>query len=54
MTFPLDVEMFGVWSPFALEALHSTADHSTARSSTSTRLAHKNTLQQLSVLTLVE
>jgi len=46
---PLVVETFGVWSPFTLKSLNVVADHTTARSGCSTRLARKHLLQQLSV-----
>ena len=46
---PLVVETFGVWSPFALRMLQTIADHTTARSGTSTKLARSHFLQQLSV-----
>jgi len=46
---PLVVETLGVWSPFALQTLHTIADRTTARNSISTKLARKNLLQQLSV-----
>ena len=47
---PLVMETFGVWSPFVLQVIYSIADHTTARSGASTRVARKNLLQQLSVL----
>ena len=53
MTFSLVVETYGVWFPFALWALHSIADCTTARSGASARLVRKNLHQQLSV-TLAE
>jgi len=46
---PLVVETFGVWSLFALRTLRTIADHTTARSGVSTKLARKHFLQQLSV-----
>ena len=46
---PLVVETFGVWSPFALRTLQTIADHTTARSGASAKLAWKHLLQLLSV-----
>ena len=46
---PLVVETFGIWSPFALCALHQIADQTTARSGASAKVAWRNLLQQLSV-----
>ena len=46
---PLVVETFGVWSPFTLRTLRTIADHTTARSGASAKLARKHVLQQLSV-----
>jgi len=43
-------ETFGVWSPFALcSYVQTIADHTTACSGTSTKLAKSHFLQQLSV-----
>ena len=43
------METFGVWSPFALQMLRTIADHITARSDASVKLARKHLLQQLTV-----
>jgi len=39
---PLVVEIFGVWTPFALSILHSIADHTTTRSGISRKMARRN------------
>ena len=46
----LAVETYDVWSPFALSIFHTIADRTTARSGESTKVAQKQSLQQLSVL----
>ena len=46
---PLVVETFGVWSLFTLRTLRTIADHFTATSGASAKLARKHLLQQLSV-----
>ena len=47
--YPLIVETFGVWTPFAQETLKDIARRTTARNGLSPKKAFKNLIQQLSV-----
>ena len=46
--YPLIVETFGVWKPFAIETLKNIAARTTARNGLSTKRAFRNLIQQLS------
>jgi len=46
---PLICESFGVWIPYALSTLFSTADRSTVNNGLPCKLAKKQLLQQLSI-----
>ena len=49
----LVVEIFGVWTPFALKTLQNIADHTIPRSGVPRKVARRNLLQQLSVPTML-
>ena len=47
--YPLIVETFGVWTPFARETLKDIARRTTARNGLSPKKAFRNLIQQLSI-----